>query len=96
MHLVGRVSGEVTQRTMPSGDPLVSLRVVTRRSSGGTTRVDTIDVAVWTARPRATAVKLADGDRVEVTGALRRRFFRTGAGSASRYEVEAITLRRVR
>jgi single-strand DNA-binding protein len=32
---------------------------------------------------------------VEITGALRRRFFAAGAGRASRYEVEAASVRKV-
>jgi single-strand DNA-binding protein len=35
------------------------------------------------------------GDEVEVVGALRRRFFRTAGGPASRYEVEVRTASRV-
>lgn len=59
------------------------------------TQVDTIDVACWTARTRAGALRLRDGAGVEVAGALRRRFFRTGAGRSSRYEVEARSIRGV-
>ena len=43
---------------------------------------------------RAKGARLAIDDHVEVEGALRRRFCRTGAGVASRYEVEARLLRR--
>ncbi|WP_298886102.1 single-stranded DNA-binding protein [uncultured Serinicoccus sp.] len=104
VHLRGRVSGAPTQRELPSGDVLVQLRVVVPRprqrrrgaaASGSGQRVDTIDVSCWTARARAAALRLEDGSGVEVTGALRRRFFRTGAGSASRYDVEATSLRAV-
>ncbi|WP_131104831.1 single-stranded DNA-binding protein [Ornithinimicrobium sufpigmenti] len=59
------------------------------------TQVDTIDVVCWTARARAAALRLADGSGVQVAGALRRRFFSTGSGRASRYEVEASSIRRV-
>ncbi len=58
--------------------------------------VDTIDVACWSGRTRASAGRLHEGDTVEVDGSLRRRFFATGAGRASRYEVEAQRVRRVR
>jgi single-strand DNA-binding protein len=108
VHLTGRVSGEPTERELPSGDRLVQLRVVVPRparrarsrdsaeAAGGARRqVDTIDVACWTARTRAGALRLTDGSGVQVEGALRRRFFRTGAGAASRYEVEARALRSV-
>lgn len=103
VHLRGRVSGAPEQRDLPSGDVLVQLRVVIPRpttrsrtgSSGSTQRVDTIDVTCWSARARAAALRLEDGAGVEVTGALRRRFFRTGSGAASRYDVEATSLRTV-
>ena len=96
VRITGRVSGEVVERVLPSGDAMVSFRVVARRPGGGPTRVDTIEVAAWSARARAAAGRLSDGDRVEVEGSLRRRFFRSGAGPASRYEVEAVTVRRSR
>lgn len=105
VRLVGRVSAEVEQRELPSGDLLVSVRVVVgrppaarRREAGDGPRagVDTIDVACWSARTRASALRLAPGDHVEVQGALRRRFFRAGGAVVSRYEVEAASLRRVR
>lgn len=111
VQLTGRVSGDPTERELPSGDLLVQLRVVVRRpvprsrssgredaggeAPGKRQQVDTIDVACWTSRTRASALRLSDGCGVQVEGALRRRFFRTGAGVASRYEVEASALRAV-
>ena len=94
VRLVGRVSGAGEERELPSGDTVVQLRVVVPRparagSVGSGARVDTIDVACWTARTRRSALRVADGATVEVTGALRRRFFRAGPATASRYEVEA-------
>jgi single-strand DNA-binding protein len=55
--------------------------------------VDTIECAVWSGRARRTVAGLGSGDQVAVTGALRRRFFRAGAGTASRGEVEVATLK---
>jgi single-strand DNA-binding protein len=99
VHLIGRVSGPPTPRTLPSGDELVQLRVVVprppRRGSDTRAQVDTIDVACWSARTRTSALRLPDGHGVEITGALRRRFFAAGAGRASRYEVEAASVRKV-
>jgi single-strand DNA-binding protein len=96
VHLVGRVSAAGEPRELPSGDLVVMVRVVVpraaRRGKGAT--VDTIDVACWSAKARRAAARCAVGDHVEVDGALRRRFFRTGTAVASRYEVEATTLRR--
>jgi len=101
VRLVGKVSGEASERELPSGDRLVQLRVVVPRPSRpeggeGAATVDTIDVACWTGRVRQVAGRVAVGERVEVVGALRRRFFRSGGATASRYEVEAASLRRLR
>lgn len=93
--LVGRVSATPDQRDLPSGDRLVTLRVVVDRAPGrgsGKRVVDVIDVACWTKRTQRTACSLGPDDPVRVEGALRRRFFSTGAGRASRYEVEASRL----
>ena len=96
----GRVSGAPEQRELPSGDTVVQLRLVVPRpvsrpgaARGGAT-VDTIDVACWTKALQRKAVRLKPGDLVTVRGALRRRFWRSPAGPASRYEVEATTLDR--
>lgn len=97
--LVGRVSASPEQRELPSGDRLVTLRVVVDRPpTKGTTKrtVDVIDVACWSKRTQRTAAGLAADDRVRVEGALRRRFFAAGGGGrSSRYEVEATRLVRV-
>lgn len=111
--LVGRVPAEPVERELPSGDVMVTFRVVVTRPGGprtGTARagaggdgvsgstparigVDTIDCAAWTARTRKSAQRVAGGDTVEVKGALRRRFWRSAAGPASRTEVEVASLR---
>lgn len=97
VRLVGRISADAEERELPSGDRVAQLRVVVPRSTDtGTGRVDTIDVACWSARTRRSARGLKAQDHVEVTGALRRRFFRTGTVTVSRYEVEALSLKRVR
>ena len=100
--LVGRVPAAPEERELPSGDRLVSWRVVVGRGPGRrppegvrATTVDTLDCVAWTSAVRRTARSLADGDVVAVEGALRRRFWRSGAGAASRTEVEVLALRRV-
>ncbi|WP_353950083.1 single-stranded DNA-binding protein [Knoellia sp. S7-12] len=94
VELSGRVSGEPEVRVLPSGDQLVTLRLVVSRPTGGP--VDTIDLACWSSASRRSAGRVSDGDQVHVTGALRRRFFRTPGGAASRYEVEVTKLARRR
>ena len=96
--LVGRVSAAPDLRDLPSGDRLVTLRIVVDRPPvrGSTKRaVDVIDVACWSKRTQRTATSLGPDDAVRVEGSLRRRFFATGGGRASRYEVEASRLARV-
>jgi len=96
----GRVSAQPEERELPSGDTVVQLRLVVPRSGsrarvgGGGATVDTIDVACWTKMLQRKAIRLKPGDLVTVRGALRRRFWRSPAGPASRYEVEATALGR--
>lgn len=102
--LVGRVSGTPEERALPSGDVLVSWRVVLdrpapRRAATKGTRpvtIDTVDCVAWGAGVRRTARSLAEGDVVSLQGALRRRFWRTSGGPSNRTEVEVESLRRVR
>ncbi|WP_370893174.1 single-stranded DNA-binding protein [Janibacter sp. GXQ6167] len=97
VRLVGRVAAEPQTRELPSGDQLVTWRLIVRRSKRkGEERaqVDTIDIACWTPAARKRALSLQTDQRVEVTGLLHRRFFRAGGGAASRYEVEARAIRR--
>lgn len=96
--LVGRVSAPPEERDLPSGDQLITLRVVVDRplQKGESRRtVDAIDVSCWTKRTRRTASGLGPDDVVRVEGALRRRFFAAAGGRASRYEVEASRLVRL-
>jgi len=99
--LTGRLSGEPEARELPSGDTVVLLRVVVprvetsgRRAEAPSSRVDTIDVACWARAVQRRALRLGDGDPVRVAGALRRRFWGTPGGAASRYEVEATSVLR--
>ncbi|MFC7493938.1 MULTISPECIES: single-stranded DNA-binding protein [unclassified Nocardioides] len=89
VRLVGRVSQAPEERVLPSGDVLWTFRVVVQRPKAqGRTTVDALDCAAWSSRARRSVASWAPDDVVEVTGAMRRRFFRTGAGAASRVEVE--------
>jgi len=98
--LVGRLSLAPEARVLPSGDEMVALRVLVPRSGTprrkGAPTVDVIDIACWSAATRRAALRLEAGAPIEVKGALRRRFFRGASGVASRYEVEAASVRRHR
>lgn len=102
--LVGRVAAPAEERTLPSGDVLATWRLVVDRPHSGrrvpegrrAVTVDTLDCVAWAAGARRTARSLAPGDLVAVDGALRRRFWRAGAGAVSRCEVEVTTVKRLR
>lgn len=89
VRLTGRVSGALVSLRVVIDRPPRARRAVDRRE------VDTIDLACWSARSRASALRADEGDLVEVHGSLRRRFYRAGGAVASRYEVEVRSLRRI-
>lgn len=89
VRLVGRVSQDPERRELPSGDVLWTFRLVVARPADHVgPSVDTIDCAAWTGRAQRSVSAWHAGDVVEVNGSVRRRFFRGGAGAASRTEVE--------
>ncbi|USQ78141.1 single-stranded DNA-binding protein [Ornithinimicrobium faecis] len=65
-------------------------------NQGKRAQVDAIEVACWSARTRAAAMRLSIDDYADLEGSLHRRFYAGGQGRVSRYEVEAQRLRRVR
>jgi single-strand DNA-binding protein len=91
VRLVGRLSADPAQRIMPSGDTLWTFRLVVERPGTGVRRgqqVDTLDCAVWGGRVKRSVPTWCEGDLVEVSGAIRRRFYAAGAAKVSRYQVE--------
>lgn len=97
VRLVGRLAAEPARVVLPSGDHLTSFRVVVDRAGGASRqRVDALECSAWTARARRAVSRWQPGDVVEVEGAVRRRFFRTAAGTGSRVEVEVTGARLIR
>ena len=101
--LLGRVSGAPEERELPSGDRLVSWRLVVERppvrkppTGLRLPTVDTLDCVARGAGPRRTARSLSDGDVVVLEGSLRRRFWRGPTGASSRTEVEVDVVRRLK
>jgi single-strand DNA-binding protein len=104
--LRGRLPAAAEERTLPSGDVIVTFRIVVTRTASRRAQqasvpadrrratVDTIDVVCWRTAAQRAARRLAPGDVVEVEGALRRRFFGGPNGRQSRHEVEAARVRR--
>jgi single-strand DNA-binding protein len=87
--LRGRMSAPAELRTLPSGDTLVTFRLVVRRPEPRA-RGQSVDVLTCVTYDRSLQRRAAawqPGDVVEVEGALQRRFWRTGSGTASVCEV---------
>lgn len=100
--LVGRIAAAPEQRELPSGDLIVVWRLVVERSARARTpetsrsaTVDTLDCVAWSAGVQRSVTRFAAGDVVAVSGSLRRRFWRSGAATVSRYEVEVDRVKRL-
>ncbi len=101
VRLRGRVSSAPHERELPSGAMIATFRLSIPRARtamtvGSTQSVDWVDCSAWAGRVRRSVSGWAVGDEVEVEGALRRRFYRAGEGSATRLEVEVLGARRGR
>jgi single-strand DNA-binding protein len=96
VELQGRLPRRPVEKVLPSGDTIWTFRVVVPREPGDRPGVDWVDCAVWSGRLRRSVARWGEGDVVEVTGSLRRRFFRAGGRAESRVEVEATTGRLIR
>ena len=102
--LCGRVSGDPQTRELPSGSVLVVFRIVLARgrtpmTASSKRTSDWVECAAWGARVRKQAASWGDGDRVEVRGALRRRYYSAGEQARTSVEVEMLggrLLRRAR
>lgn len=98
--LVGRVSAAPESRVLPSGDEVVSFRIIVARNAAALRRskqrVDTIECSAWTAAVRRVVLRLEPGAEVEVGGELRRRFSRGANGTVSRVTVDLNSCRRTK
>ena len=87
----GRLSTAAEERTLPSGDVIVTFRLIVPRDEPG--RVDTIDCQVQSAALRRRMLRMEPGTGLHIEGALRRRFWRSAHGPASRFEIAVTTVR---
>jgi single-strand DNA-binding protein len=94
--LRGRLAEEPVARELPSGDVLTVFRLTVSRPSNERGRVDSLECSTVKARARRSLERADAGDQLEVTGSLRRRFWRTPAGAASRYAVDVETVKVLR
>jgi single-strand DNA-binding protein len=87
--VAGRLSAAAVERVLPSGDHVVTWRlVVDRPARAARAGIDVIDCAAFGALVRRSALRWEPGELVEVRGALRRRFWRAGTVTASRCEID--------
>ena len=96
--LIGRLSGEAKEKVLPSGSKVVEFRLIIGREkdrSGSKQLVDTIDIATWSSAGRKTALKLDQNGWISVNGAIRRRFWQSPTGLASRWQVEASEIKSI-
>jgi single-strand DNA-binding protein len=91
--LRGRVSVPATEKELPSGDKVVEFRLIVSRVER--TGVDTLDIAAWTSKMRRSALTLKEGEWIEITGSIHRRFWSGPSGVASRWQVEAAEITRL-
>jgi single-strand DNA-binding protein len=96
VYLRGRLADDPVYRELPSGDVLAVFRMTVARPPGDRARVDSIECATVKVRAHKTLERANAGDDLEVVGSLHRRFWRTPAGPASRYAVDADTVRLIK
>ncbi len=96
VYLRGRLAVEPFDRELPSGDTLSVFRLTVARPPGDRVSVDSLECTTTAARPRRALLRAQPGDLLEVTGSLRRRFWRSPNGPASRYAVEVATAKVIR
>jgi single-strand DNA-binding protein len=98
VELLGRLSAPAAERVLSSGETVVSWRVVVQRPPDPhkpTVAVDSIECIARTSALGRRALAWGTGDTLQLTGALRRRFWRSREGVRNRYEVEIGSARRV-
>jgi hypothetical protein len=84
----GHLSSAPEVRTLPSGRDLAVLQITTRATAGAIS----VPVAMWD--PPAWVEALDAGAELVCVGTVRRRFYRAGATTASRVELEASVVAR--
>jgi len=91
--LRGRVSTLAVEKELPSGDKVMEFRIVIARSNEE--GFDTIDISAWSTKLRRTAGSLKGDQWVEVSGSIKRRFWRGATGLSSRWQIDASEITRL-
>lgn len=93
--LSGRVTSAPLERTLPSGDTILTFRVVVARERTPMTAKsrqssDWVDCVAWGGRAKRSVSRWRVGDVVRLEGALRRRYLRGDTAVSTRVEVEVL------
>ena len=91
VRLVGRLGSNVDARELPSGTVLTNFSIIIDRPARevrGRTKVDTISCQTTRATVAGRLQRLEHGQVIEISGVLRRRFWKAGGGLASATEVD--------
>ena len=91
--LRGRISTLAIEKELPSGDKVCEFRIVIARTNEE--GFDAIDISAWSSKLRRTALALKSDQWVEVTGSIKRRFWRGATGLASRWQIDANEITRL-
>lgn len=91
--LRGRLGAEPVYRELPSGDVLAVFRVTVARPPAERVRVDSIECVSVRRGVHRVLSRAEPGAELEVRGSLRRRFWRTPNGPASRYAVDVVSVK---
>lgn len=95
VEIVGRLSQPAEPKILPSGDQVVQWRLVVDRPGDTRRRFDTINCTASAAKLRRSALSWKRGATIEISGALRRRFWKAGGVLASTYEVQVTAATRL-
>jgi single-strand DNA-binding protein len=96
VHLVGEVSTLPAEREMSDGRGAVTFRLDVRVHSDGGMLRDSLDITLYGARARKSALSWDVGDVVEIEGVVRRKFYKAGDNSRPFTVIEADRAKRVR
>lgn len=91
VRLIGRLGNSLDTRELPSGTALTSFSIIVDRPARevhGRTKVDTISCQTTRAQVAGRLQRLDHGQVIEISGSLRRRFWKSGTGLASATEVD--------
>jgi single-strand DNA-binding protein len=92
--LVGTLQTEPVPRSLSDGTDVVIFRLLVRRDDEGT-GTDSVECTSAAAGCRRAAAGWVVGDELEITGSLRRRFYRAGATSRPFTVVDVMRARRL-